>query len=64
MNPITSPTAMTVVNGAVTAYGLLESTGMINLLGQKGGIWAIILLGALNGIAHAVSPSTPGPLGK
>ncbi len=65
MNPVTSPTAMAVGNAAVVIYGLLESFGVLNVLG--GNKWvagALTALGAVNSIAHAFSPPAPGPLAK
>ena len=65
MNPITSPTAMTIGNTLVGLYGVLEGSGVFNLLGTSTwGGWAIVALAALNGAAHAFSPPTPGPLAK
>jgi hypothetical protein len=61
MNPLTSPTWMTWLNVAATAYGALESTGVINLLGSRAG-YAIALGGVINSIAHAFSPPTAGPM--
>jgi len=63
MNPLTSPTAMAIGNAAVGIYGALEGSGVLSLLGtNKYGGWAILAIAALNGIAHAVSPPTSGPL--
>lgn len=61
MGVLTNPTWMTWLNAAATIYGGLESSGVINLLGNKAGI-AIAVGGVINALAHAFSPSTPGPL--
>lgn len=61
MNPITSPSWMAWLNAASVVYGTLETTGVINMLGSRAG-YAMLIGGALNGIAHAFSPPTPGPL--
>ena len=63
MNPITSPTAMAVGNGAAFLYSLLETFGVTNYLG--GNKWvagAIGVITIINGVAHAFSPPVPGPL--
>ena len=63
MNPITSPAWMTAINAIGVIYGGLETSGVINLLGNSkwGGV-AVLAITALNGVAHAFSPPSPGPL--
>lgn len=63
MNPITSPTAMAIGNAVAFVYSLLETTGATSTLGgNKYFAGALAAITAINGIAHAFSPPTPGPL--
>jgi len=60
---LNNPAWMSIINAIGVIYGGLESTGVINLLGtNKYGAYAILALTAVNSIAHAISPPTPGPL--
>lgn len=60
-----SPTWAMALNALGVIYGGLETSGVISTLGSsKAGGIAVIILTALNGIAHAMSPPTSGPLAK
>jgi len=52
---------MTWLNAAGAILGILQSTGVINILGSEGAGIATVVITAVNGLAHALSPATPGP---
>ncbi len=65
MNPITNPAWMTILNAVGVIYGALESSGVLNTLGgSKAGGIAVLVITALNAIAHAFTPPVAGPLAK
>jgi len=63
MNPITSPTAMSIGNAVAFLYSLLETTGVTSTLGgNKWGAGVLVAITAINAVAHAFSPPSAGPL--
>lgn len=61
MNPITSPAWMTGINAVIGIVGVLETSGVTNVLPPAWGGYVTIGLAVLNTIAHGLTPPTAGP---
>ncbi len=64
MMPAINPVWGTVLNTLAGIFGIVEGSGLTNVLGGTKYGWIVAVLAGVNAGLHAVSAPVPGPLAK